>query len=556
MLPKAILCQVACVFLVTSPLGAEVSGVEITSRAEIADGQSFGTAGPYEEINGRLHFAIDPANPRNQVITDLALAPRNGDGLVEMSADLSILAPVDPARGNGIALVDIANRGRKIALGFNRGGSGPYGDGFLMREGYTIVWVGWEFDIPAGPDSVRIEVPSPEGIFDAPIGGLGFAAIRDAATWIKHAPESTVSADYLLSFGLSQSGRFLRNYLYLGFNTDEAGRQVFDGMIPHIAGSSRIDLNRRGAEPVSQGQYSATSFPFADDAYRDPVTGVQDGALQNARARANQPRIFYTNTSVEYWGGGRVAALVHLTPDGAEDIPLPANVRFYFLTGTQHGPGAFPPTPPGNGQEMGNPTDYWWTMRALLEAMREWVVDGVAPPPSAHPTFADGNLVRPHDIAFPALPGVHSPRDVSAGVRAENPLLDGGGGAGTALPLVVPEVDADGNETSGIRHPEVAVPLATYTGWNFSNPDRGNPDDLWPLAGAYIPFARTRAEREAGNDPRPSIEERYRSKEDYLNRVANAATALVRDRYLLVEDLQPIIARAAQHWDLLMSAGN
>ena len=288
------------------------------------------------------------------MIADLDLAPRNRDGLIEMSADLSILAPVNPDNGNGIALVDIVNRGRKVALQFNRAeGGNPYGDGFLMNRGYTIVWIGWEFDVPPSPTAVRIDVPLADGIPNSRIGGLGFAAIRDAATWIKHSPESIVSTDYALSFGSSQSGRFLRNYLYLGFNTDETGRQVFDGIIPHIAGSSRIDLNRRGAEPISQGQFTATSFPFADAAFGDPVTGVEEGTLQNARSQANQPRIFYTNTSVEYWGGGRVAAMVHTTPDGAEDIALPDNVRFYLLAGTQHGPGAFPPPPPGNGQSDG-----------------------------------------------------------------------------------------------------------------------------------------------------------------------------------------------------------
>ena len=554
---RALAYGVLWLFLLTPTLAAEVSRIEVASRGPIAEGRDFGEVGPYEEIVGTIHFEIDPSNPRNQVIADLDLAPRNRDGLIEMSADLSILAPMNPDNGNGIALVDIVNRGRKVALQFNRAGGGnPYGDGFLMNRGYTIVWVGWEFDVPPSPTAVRIDVPLADGIPNSRIGGLGFAAIRDAATWIKHSPESIVSTDYALSFGSSQSGRFLRNYLYLGFNTDETGRQVFDGIIPHIAGSSRIDLNRRGAEPISQGQFTATSFPFADAAFRDPVTGVEEGALQNARSQANQPRIFYTNTSVEYWGGGRVAAMVHTTPDGAEDIALPDNVRFYLLAGTQHGPGAFPPPPPGNGQQMGNPIDYWRNMRALLTAMAEWVVDGDAPPPSAHPNFADNTLVMPRDIRFPELPGVRSPAAVTSGTRAANPFLDGNGGAGTSLPLLVPAVDVDGNETSGILHPEVAVPLATYTGWNFANDERGNPNDLWPLAGAYIPFPATQDEGEQRNDPRASIEERYASKEAYLEQVAEAAESLVRERYMLPVDVAPVLERAGRHWDLLMGSVN
>ena len=403
---QTVACWVLCLTLMAPSLAAEVSHVEIETRREIADGQAFGESGPYEELVGRIHFLIDPRHPRNQVITDLDLAPLNGDGMVEMSADLSILTPVNPGRGNGVALMEIVNRGRRVVSGFNRAGRGnPFGDGFLMNRGYTIVSVGWEFDVPPSPTAVRIDVPSAQGLFNSPIGGLGFVAVRDTAAWIKHSSDSIVSTDYAITFGSSQSGRFLRNYLYLGFNTDESGRKVFDGVIPHIAGSSRIDLNRRGAEPVSPGQYTATSFPFADQAFLDPVTTVEEGTLENPRGRANQPRIFHTNTSVEYWGGGRVAAMVHTTPDGGDDITLPDNVRFYLLAGTQHGPGAFPPPPPGNGQQMGNPTDYWWNMRALLAAMEEWVVDDVEPPASAHPRFGDQSLVMPREIAFPGLPG-------------------------------------------------------------------------------------------------------------------------------------------------------
>ena len=324
-------------------LHAEVASVKVTERVLIEDGRQFGDAGTYERITGQMTFEFDPANPLNQVVMGLDRAKRNARGMVEATGDLLILRPTDPQRGNGVALIDIANRGRLSALSFNRGGSGPYGDGFLMREGYTIVWVGWEFDAPS-ERPIHLDVPEVDGW---PVGGLGFAAIRDAASWIKYEPEALVRADHALSFGSSQSGRFLRTFLYLGFNTDESGRQVFDGVIPHIAGASRLDLNRPGAEPVSLGMFNSTAFPFADAALRDPVADAVDGTLGNDRSRGNQPLIFYTNTGVEYWGGGRVAALVHLTPDGREDLTPPDNVRFYFLAGTQHGPGAFPPPPPG-----------------------------------------------------------------------------------------------------------------------------------------------------------------------------------------------------------------
>ncbi len=543
--------------LAAPALHAEVSRVEVTSRAPLDGGRTFGEVGPYEEITGRIHFLIDPAHPRNRVIANLDRAPRNRNGQVEMSADLSILAPAEAGNGNGIALVDIVNRGRKTVMRFNQaGGEDRYGDGFLMNRGYTIVWIGWEFDVPETPAAIRIDVPLSDGAPAYPIGGLGFAAVRDTAAWIRRDPGAVVSSDRALAFGSSQSGRFLRSFLYLGFNTGEDGQPVFDGVIAHIAGASRINLNEPGAEPISLGQFDATSFPFADAAYRDPVTGAAEGALDNPRARNNLPHIFYTNTSVEYWGGGRVAALVHTTPDGAEDVMLPANVRFYLLAGTQHGPGTFPPGPAANTLEAQNPVDYWWHMRALLAAMEAWIVDGEQPPPSRHPRFADGSLVMPRTLDFPPVPGVRSPEDRTAGTRAANPLAEAQGGAGALLPLLVPRVDADGNETAGVLHPEVAVPLATYTGWNFTRPERGDPDDLWPLVGAYIPFPATRAERESTGDPRPSIEERYPSRQAYLEGVRDAALRQASERYLLSADVEAVVERARRHWNLRMEGGD
>ena len=544
------LTGVLLVMTVFAPtLLADVSSVTVVERRPLEDGRSFGAAGPYEQIIGTITFAVDPDDPLNQVILNLDRAQRNGKGMVEATADLVILTPTNARLGNGVALVDIANRGRRSALAFNRGGAGPYGDGFLMNEGYSVVWVGWEFDVALDPERIRIDVPSVDGY---PIGGLGFAAVRDTASWIKHDPDALVTANHTLSFGSSQSGRFLRTFLYLGFNTDGAGRQVFDGMIPHNAGSSRLDLSRPGADPIGLGMFTATSFPFTDAALRDPVTGVVDGTLGNDRSRNHQPRIFYTNTGVEYWGGGRVASLIHSTPDGTQDLHLQENVRSYFLAGTQHGPGGFPPPAPTTTQEMRNPTDYWWTMRALLSALTDWVVDGVEPPPSRYPRFADANLVPPRDVDFPEIPGVRSPRDRKAGARVANRWLGGKDGEGALLPMFVPQVDADGNETSGIRHPEVVVPLATYTGWNFTNPSDGDPDTLVSLAGAYIPFSPTREAREARKDPRPSIEERYASRQGFLSRVEAEGRQLVSERYLLEKDLRSVLERASAHWDLLM----
>jgi len=625
---RSVVAMIAALLCTAATAGAEVTRVEVTSRSDIA------FAG-YEKIVGRVYFAVDPANPRNTVVADLDKAPRNGAGRVEFSADFSVIRP--KSGGNGVVLIDVPNRGNPVVNpNFNRtrGGDPDVGDGFLLRRGFTIAAIGWEFDLPASDDNrLRIDVPiatdagrpiagvvrasftpdrrnptfrvgdlavyapvdpmgpdstltvrdsrtgaaetiprdrwtlagaevtltagfEPGRIYEVsfrasnpPIGGLGFVAVRDFATWIKHDPAAITSAKHAYGVGRSQTGRFLRTFLYHGFNSDERGRQVLDAVIATIAGAAGLDLNLRWATPTTASAM-ATAFPFTDRALRDPVSGVTEGVLDNARARQSQPKVLYSNTGVEYWSSsGRAAALIHSTPDGARDLPLQDNVRSYFFAGAQHGPSAFPP-PLGSGQHRVNPTDYWWSMRALLVALDRWVREDVAPPPSQYPRRDRGTLVDAGNLAFPAIPGVASPRALSAGARVVNTLLPGGAGAGTPLPLLVPQVDRDGNEIAGIRLPEMAVPLATYTSWNFRSEAIGGTHQLFPLIGSYIPLPRTRAEREERRDPRQSIEERYPSRDVYLSRIRDAAAALVRDRYLLAEDVDAVVRRATDHWEL------
>jgi hypothetical protein len=599
---------------------AEVTRVDVARRADV------GATG-YEKIVGTVHFALDPADAANRVIVHLDRAPRNAAGKVAFSADLYILRPRDAARSNGIALIDVLNRGRKLALTyFNRMGAldpateADLGDGFLMKQGYTLVWVGWQFDVQRRNDLMGIDAPiatgvtgvvraeftpndrSPEttvadlagyppadpaaadttltvrdgaygnrrsiprskfqvkgnvvsmdGGFEpgrtyelsyrterVPVSGVGLAAFRDTASWLRYDAAAPAPARHTIAFGSSQSGRFLRTFLYQGFNTDERGRQVFDGVMAHIAGGARLSLNEPSATPNSLGFYSATSFPYADAALRDPVRGHTDGLLEKSRARGHAPKVFYTNSSVEYWGGGRAAALVHSSPDGRWNQALPENVRAYLFAGTQHSPGQFPPRKPVAQTQPDNPVQYGWPMRALLVAMTKWVADGVAPPPSQHPQYKQegSTIVAAAEIPFPRIPGVQSPRIVTPGRDGER-----------VLPLLVSQVDADGNEIAGIRLPDVSVPLATYTGWNFRSPEVGGTRDLVSLTGSSIAFPATRAAREASGDPRRSIEERYASKDDYLRRVREAADALVKDRYLLADDVSAILERSGEMWD-------
>ena len=595
---------------------AELVRVEVSTRSDI------GSSG-FEKIVGIAHFEIDPANERNAVIADVGRAPRTAGGKVAFSADLYIIRPKDEAKSNGIALVEVLNRGRKLVMnGFIRNGANDpaseadLGDRFLLDRGFTLVWVGWEFDVRRQNGQMGISVPSTQGLFgqvsgdftpsndnavqtvgdlvgyapadpaaadstltvrdrqyakaetiargkwsiagntvtlqggfqagriytvtyrakELPVSGLGLAAFRDTGSWIKHNPSSLVRATQTLAFGSSQSGRFLRTFLYAGMNGDEQGRQVFDAAWVHIAGAAGLDVNARGATPTSLTMYTITRFPYANQALTDPLTGRVDGLLVNPRARAFRPKMFFTNTSVEYWGGGRSAALVHTSPDSKTDLDLGPDTRVYYLTGAQHGPARFP-TSVGNGQQPDNPLEYWWTMRALMAGMERWMKTGAAPPESRYPKLADGTLVPARQVAFPALPGVQSPRGVEPLQRDEKPV-----------PFLVPQVDTDGNEVAGVRTPESLVPMATYTGWNFRNLSSGGGHLLVSLLGSRIPFPKTAAEASASHDPRKPVAERYASKDAYMTQARQVADDLVKGGYLLPGDVAQVMRRMDAQW--------
>jgi Alpha/beta hydrolase domain len=364
------------------------------------------------------------------------------------------------------------------------------------------------------------------------------------ASAVKYQQGGPVTARFAYAFGPSQDGRFLREFLYEGFNADEQNRRAFDGVVSHIAGAGRSgDFNVSFARPNGLGFYVASLFPYLDLDQHDPVTGKTDGIQMKLRPE-HRPKIFYTNSSCEYWGGGRAAALTHTTLDGLEDAKLPDNVRVYLFAGTQHVPGGYLPSQ-GAGQQKPNGNDYAWALRALLVAMDRWVRSDAAPPPNAHPRLADKTLVPRDDIRFPSLPGVRSPLTIPAGYRADL----GAPPSAPPLPLLVPQVDADGNELSGIRLPNVAAPLATYTGWNFRSPSIGQPGEMLPLTGSFVPFPVTKAAREQANDPRLSIEERYGNRARYQGLVADAASKLVQQGYILGEDAPQVVEQALVTWD-------
>lgn len=396
------------------------------------------------------------------------------------------------------------------------------------------------------------------------VQGLGFAAVRDLISFMKYSPseenpfrhEGVPVLERAQGFGVSQSGRFLRNLLYLGFNVDEEGRRVFDGLIPHVAGAGLGFFNHRFAQPNRHnGQhedhlFTADRFPFTYGESYNPFTGETD-AIQAGTSREDPgllPKVLHTQTSAEYWHRG--GSLVHTDPLGHRDAKIPANVRIYVFGGTQHGPA---PWPPGRGlaQNLANPGDYRPLLRALLDALEAWTRDGTPPPPSVYPRISERTLVErdQETTGFPQLPGVRYPQVIQQPHELDHGPLFRSRGIITVLPprklgdfeVLVPRCDADGIDRGTLLPPEVAVPLATYTGWNLRRRDVGAEDMLASLTGSFIPFPKTRNEREASGDPRRSIEERYEGLDDYRRKFAEACEDLVEKRYLLREDARRLV---------------
>ena len=415
---------------------------------------------------------------------------------------------------------------------------------------------------------------------DPLILGLGFAATRDLGAFLKvSAKDDTGTANPVMIpnartivMGSSQSGRFIRTFINLGFNRSEDGRIVFDGAFPEIGGG-QIPLNVRWGQPGRgagnaevDNQAPGAEFPFTYGQEADPLTGRTAGILDRCNGTHTCPKIVHAATSLEMWELRQ--SLGFTDPLGMKDLPDPPNVRTYLMVSTQHGPAALPlPTqaPFGPCQQQQNPNPHTWTVRALLEALSAWIKDGTEPPPSARPTISAGNLVSADQVHFPTIPGNTYggvSRPAVKFLALSNPLhpLDFGkeyrptevsGVLSGELPKVgtprygnlVPQVDEDGNDLGGIRDVFVQVPIGTYTGWNLFN-SRFYEDGVCTLAGSFIPFASTVQERQATGDTRKSLEERYPNKDAYVTEFKNAAESLVKQRYLLPEDAAMLVKQA------------
>ena len=371
--------------------------------------------------------------------------------------------------------------------------------------------------------------------------GIGFAATRDVVSYLRRDGAELLGrpVEHTLAFGISQAGRYLRDHIARGFNADEDGRKVFDGVFTHVAGIGRVFHNTPFGQPFrtrtwhEDHDFPEIEFPHSSASMDDPVTG-RSGALM--RGDATDPLLIETNTSTEYWQKG--ASLLHTDPLGTQDIALPPNVRAYLLPGTQHGGKAGMPRDNGpcvNPRNWHDPTP---AIRALLVALDEWVVSGRSPPDSLVPRIDDGTLVSADKVAFPAIPGLVRP------LAANNapPMGDWTDPSppAAAYATLVPQVDADGNEIAGIRLPDIAVPKGTFTGWNLYKAPY--PDgELADRDGTFLAFAATEAER--GDDPRPSLAARYNAA-TYAEAVRAVVQDLMRERFLLPEDAERYVAQA------------
>ena len=622
-------------------------------------GEPFGKSGPYERIVAKAHFAVDPKLPQNSTIRDLNLAPRNEADLVEFTADIYVLKPRDPSKGNGTALLEVSNRGGKGLLSsFNlaAGSADPkteahFGDGLLLEEGYTLVWVGWQWDVPRreglmrldapiatengkpirglvrsefvpealakimhladgdhvaypalqdapstltvreSPGGRRTTIPAAQWKFDAArtaiemqsgfhpgrqyelvytaenprVAGLGLVAVRDFIAFLKYGGDGlSVLGDQrrfikrALGFGVSQSGRCLRTFLYYGLNEDEKGRKVFDGVWADVAGAGRGSFNHRFAQasrsgyPHSDTPYPTDLFPFSDVPQFDPATGESEGLLTVREAA--MPKIFYTNTSLEYWS--RSAALIHTSPDGELDAPLPPQTRLYVVSAAQHSPSA-EASKRESAQFPTAPNDFRPLHRALLSALHEWVRDGKAPPASQYPLIAEKQLVPLSGLKFPHIPGVAIPQRPKRAYPLDfGPQFKDSGiisieppRVGRPYALLVPQVDDDGMDLAGVRMPVMRVPLGTATGWNYNTPSAGLPGQLAKASRIVVPSGSHQSTTRGIQGPSSVYRGTLPSRDAYLERVRQAADSLVSQRLLLARDVGFVLGQAGHLWD-------
>ena len=622
-----------------SPAQARITEINVQQVEPFAGNAVFGKIGAYERVWGVASGELDPADPRNKGIVNIDKAPRNSIGKVPYEVEWFMLRPADATKGNHKLMFEVTNRGRKFLMNWlmdapmqaasavnNPTTEMDAGNAIFFRQGWTMVWSGWDPDAPKsnhgmamkspvvpnvvrmirdelvngtrGPQGptfrlayeaatmdqgssrltlrrnekdARVEVasgsweyvnaqeirllpaetkPAPGTLYEfhypaknPKVLGIGFAATRDLVSFLRNEISddrfmrnpADRRIDKVISIGISQSGRYLRDFVQQGFNQDEGRRKVFDGVLTHIAGIGGVFLNAEFGQPARTNTqhedhyYPENKFPFSAATAADPVS-KKSGAL--LRSDGFDPLWIEVNTATEYWQKG--ASLLHTDPRGKRDLQLPASARVFMVAGTQHAGRAGLKSDLGPCMNLRNPHSPAPALRALMVALDEWVSVGRVPPASRVPTFASKTLVEAGNTGFPRVPGLavaDSTNEIAQFVDWVNPRETGP----SPYRALVARVGSDGNELAGIRLPDIAEPLATYTGWNLYKAPFTE-GELCDRDGSYSPLPATRVERAATGDPRPSLEERYGSHANYSLKLEAAVRNLVKERFLLVED--------------------
>ena len=630
---------------------ATVERIEIVNRKPAFGGTRFGDVGEYELVVAVAHVKVDPRHSANQRIIDLAAAA-DPDGMVRYRTDVVILRPREADKASRVLVFDVANRGRKLMLPLVDDGdlqadtAKQAGNGWLMRQGHTMLWIGWQGDLPLDRSGQNVGMALPlatdrgapisgtsleESVFDTPGAsgtmrlsyptatpdtaraeltvrarpdapatvlsadswryksaseiefkrpaefdagaiyqfryeardprpmGLGMAAIRDVVTFLKIAqadaegqtqPMADIRPHVTVALGISQSGRFLRDFVWQGFNAAPSGGRVFDAAMPTIAGSRKSYTNVRWAQP---GRFSrqhedhwvyGDQFPFGYGTITDPLTGRTDGIFARCRTDDTCPKLMHVDSNLEFW---QARSSLIVTDGAGRDVPLPDDVRAYLMSSTQHVASSAPAA--GICQLPNNPAPQSSTYRALMDRLIAWARDGRPPPPSRYPSVAAGTLVQPQRAAmgFPDLGalGLVLPAGLNDLNPADQTVIPARVDVNRHYMLFVPRTDADGHDIAGIRVPDIDAPLATHTGFGLRKASFAE-GQLCGLNGSYLPLPKDVQERSAKRDPRLSIAERYATQTAYVQQVRASAERLKTDGLMLEEDMARVLDAAVK----------
>jgi hypothetical protein len=625
-------------------------------------GASFGTAGAYEKLTGTVYGRVDPKDPKNAGMVFIDKAPLDADGMVAYSSDFLMLRPVDASKGSGKIFYNVVNRGGDQSLNaLNKGSLTNAGNGFLMSQGYEMVWAGWQPEAQAASATYEAHFPiatngtqpivsqvlevyipdTPEGgspltiaadntftstltypplsldtatervtltvreRYDDPrvplssslvtfidantvridmkpaialgfdqgaiyelaytaknpyVGGMGFAMVRDLISYLRNQTVDSAGNENparpggmpikaAIGWGHSQSGRFLKDMVYQGFNQDVSGKMVFDGIVALVTGSRMTDHNTPFAQSSrwlrqhEERNYPAADFPFTYQTVFDPLTGKTDGILAKCAATSTCPKIFQDDSDFEAWNG-RLSLMV-TDPTGNALTDLPANVRLYQQTGAAHSPANGVPGNVSLCKFQSDPIDYSAISRALVVDMDQWISDNVDPPPSSYPNLTDGTLqtVAQEQASYPTIPGFPFSTLVVPAQVGDYSTVPPTWGA--SYPVFVPKTDANGNATGGIISPDIAAPLGTYMGRNFRKAGHAE-DEMCAGNSGFIAFAKTKADRLASGDTRLSLEELYPGGQaDFVAKRRAQVQVLIGNRLVLPGELDTLTNEVA-----------